>query len=105
MRNTLRFLPMLFLLVLAGCEVPAQIYWSPDGTRAAYVPTAGSESAAALIDEQGKVLAALGKSVGGFAWSADSKQLYYAAVGPKPAVALAELRNNWSNVQPKPADV
>jgi len=62
------------VLVCVGCRVPAQIVWSPDGTTAAY----RIEDRAYLIDATGKVGTSLGTVLGGFAWSADSKTLYYA---------------------------
>jgi hypothetical protein len=63
------------MLALVGCDVPAQIVWSPDGSQAAY--RAGST--ALLLNEQGIVLQPLGASSGGFVWSADSKSLFVAA--------------------------
>jgi hypothetical protein len=71
-------IPMTGLVVmsaLVGCDVPAQIVWSPDGSHAAY----RSGGNAFLLNQQGTVLQPLGSSVGGFVWSTDSKSLYFAA--------------------------
>ncbi|MGE5610986.1 MAG: hypothetical protein ACM359_17180 [Bacillota bacterium] len=93
------FVPVLVLLTLAGCEIPAQTYWSPDGTHAAYVPPSGSESPAMIIDDQGAIVAKLGATTGGFAWSNDSKRLYFAVVDPKSdTIPPFETRHNWLNV-------
>lgn len=62
-------------LLSAGCHLPAQVAWSPDGKLAGY--RVGEQ--AYVIDENGKELAKLGQSGGGFAWTADSKTLYFAA--------------------------
>jgi hypothetical protein len=70
-----RVLAGVVLALTAGCDIPAQIVWCPDGSRAAY----RSDNAAFLLDQKGVVLRTLGNSTGGFAWSADSKSLYFAA--------------------------
>ncbi|CAN5410717.1 hypothetical protein BH10PLA1_BH10PLA1_21250 [soil metagenome] len=62
------------LMVTAGCSVPAQLVWSPDGSAAAY----RLNDKAFVIDAAGKIAAELGDSTGGYAWSGDSKTLYYA---------------------------
>jgi len=62
-------------LAVAGCDVPAQIVWSPDGSRAAY----RSGENAVLLDQKGTILQPLGASIGGFVWSDDSKSLYFAS--------------------------
>ncbi len=68
-------LTLALLLICAGCRVPAQIVWSPDGATAAY----RIEDRAYLIDAGGKIVTSLGTVLGGFAWSADSKTLYFAS--------------------------
>ncbi len=67
-------LTLIAIIVCVGCRVPAQVVWSPDGAAAAY----RVEDRAYLIDAGGKVVSTLGTVLGGFAWSADSKTLYYA---------------------------
>lgn len=70
-----------FLMLLAcgaGCEIPAQTFWSPDGARAAYIPSSGSQAQAIIIDATGAIVDTLGRSTGGCAWSADSRTLYFA---------------------------
>jgi hypothetical protein len=67
--------------MLAGCNTPAQIFWSPDGRRAVYYAGKAGDHQAILIDERGQQLMALGTSAGGFAWSADSTALYFAHRG------------------------
>jgi|GEM_PF-1585893 len=64
----------LCMVAVLGCRVPGQIAWSPDGSLAAY----RIEDKAFLIDSTGKIVTSLGGSAGGYAWSADSKTLYYA---------------------------
>ena len=65
---------MLLLTVCNGCTAPAQMRWSPDGTAAAYC----YRDKAVVVDEAGAILSQLGRSEGGFAWTVDSKTLYYA---------------------------
>lgn len=62
------------LLLLAGCNLPAQLVWSPDGSRAVY--RVGAD--AYLVEHTGRVIEQLGPSTGGYAWSGDGKRLYYA---------------------------
>ena len=62
------------VLGLSGCSYPAQLVWSPDGSRAAY--RVGAD--AYLVEHTGRVVTKLGASTGGFAWSADGGRLYYA---------------------------
>jgi hypothetical protein len=96
--NWRALLSLCVCLVLAGCEIPAQTFWSPDGSHAAYVAPANRECPAMLIDDAGKVLANLGPSTGGFAWSNDSKRLYFATVGCNAdAKTEFETRLNWLN--------
>ncbi len=93
--------PTLCCLVLAaasGCELPAQIFWAPDGSRAVYVPGAASESPAALIDANGAIIATLGRSTGGCAWAADSRVMYFAARVEKTAAPAVAVRYEWCNV-------
>lgn len=77
-------LPRLLLVCLgaallsAGCSIPAQLAWSPDGSKAAY--RVGDR--AYLVDDQGHFLADLGTSMGGFAWANDGQALYYANTIP-----------------------
>ena len=65
--------------------MPAQMCWSPDLKRAAYLPTLNEESEAYLIDDSGRLLEKLGKTAGGFAWSSDSRSLYFATVDGPPS--------------------
>jgi hypothetical protein len=68
------------------------MFWSPDGSRAAY----RIENRGYLLDENGTVLADLGDSSGGFAWSADSKALYYATVeNTRPDAPPATIKYDW----------
>ena len=67
-----RCVGLMLIALTAGCRLPAQIVWSPDGSSAAY----RIEDKAYLIDSTGKVTAPLGTVVGGLAWSNDSKTLY-----------------------------
>jgi hypothetical protein len=98
---------MIFLLgsiliaAIAGCDVPAQIVWSPDGTQAAY----RSGTAAFLLNEQGVVLQPLGETVGGFAWSSDSKSLYFAATDEDDggSAALTPINLQWLGPTNDPA--
>lgn len=75
---------LLVGLLAVGCEIPSQMVWSPDGSRAVYLSTVHDKSRAVVMDEEGKIVSELGLSTGGFAWSADSQRLYYATAGPKP---------------------
>jgi hypothetical protein len=84
---------LLGLTTCAGCNIPGQIHWSPDGTLAAYVPALAEE--AMLIDADGRIVARLGKSLGGFAWSADSSTLYVAAATEGGGGAVVAERNAW----------
>lgn len=81
---------LMGLIACAGCTAPAQIHWSPDGTAAAYA----YREQAVVIDAEGAVLSKLGKSVGGFAWSADSKTLYFAATTDQPETAIT-VESRW----------
>jgi len=96
---TCRFLvPLLACLLLAGCEIPAQTFWAPDGSRAAYLPTSGPDTTLSIIDDTGNVLANLGPTAGGFAWSNDSKRLYFATLGCAPkADGGFETQYTWLN--------
>ncbi|HEX2971334.1 MAG TPA: hypothetical protein VHP11_03315 [Tepidisphaeraceae bacterium] len=105
------FVPVLFALLLLGCEIPAQTHWSPDGSRAAYIPPGSdAKSPAMIIDDHGAILAKLGLTTGGLAWSNDSKRLYFAIVDPKSeTIPPFETRSGWLNVDetpflPKPND-
>lgn len=75
------------LVLLGGCEIPAQTFWSPDLSKAAYIPTNGGK--VLVFDEQGKILSTLDASGGGLAWSADSKRLYLAQQVEKRIAAPA----------------
>jgi hypothetical protein len=77
-------------LIGLGCEVPAQIVWSPDGARAAY----RSGNTAFLLDDKGTVLQPLGTSMGGFAWSADGKSLYFASAANAAVVPAGASRTS-----------
>lgn len=79
MRSAFTVAVLALLLCLAGCEVPAQTFWSPDGSRAAYVPGSNSKAEAVVVDAAGTIVERLGRSTGGCAWSADSRTLYFAA--------------------------
>jgi len=76
MRTCVAALLLSALLFLAGCDTPAQTYWSPDGTLAAYIPSSGGPLR--LFDQNGKIIVTFGETIGGVAWSADSKRLYLA---------------------------
>jgi len=93
-------LGLMVCVFLAGCEIPAQTFWSPDGTKAAYAAPSDKDSPAMMIDESGKVLANLGESSGGFAWSADSKRLYFTRSGRDTDTKI-ELKGEWLNVSPE----
>jgi hypothetical protein len=98
-RRIIAALMICLLFLLAGCEIPAQTYWSPDGMRAAYVPSSGVAVPAAVIDAQGNVIARLAPAVGGFAWSSDSKKLYFVSIVPKPQnLAPTPIQRGWANV-------
>ncbi len=93
-----RFLLLVPLLMLAGCELPAETFWSPDGTKAAYMPPSGANGEAMVFDENGKILAKLGPSLGGFAWSPDSRSLYFATAVDDPAkLPKTKILRNWAN--------
>jgi Tol biopolymer transport system component len=64
---------LLMLAGISGCGLPHMI-WSPDGKQAGYL----CNKQAVVIDENGAIVAELGASTGGFAWSSDSKTLYFA---------------------------
>lgn len=96
------------LLLLAGCNLPAQLVWSPDGTRAVY--RVGAD--AYLVEHTGRVIEQLGPSTGGYAWSGDGKRLYYAtALGAdgddentddrRATPPLTRVRHEWF-AGPKP---
>jgi hypothetical protein len=103
-RNLSLNLLLLTCLLAAGCEIPAQTFWSPDGTRAAYLSTVKDQARAVLIDEQGKVVTELGTSTGGFVWSADSRRLYFATVGKRPQGDRPfEVGRVWTTAEPEPA--
>jgi hypothetical protein len=91
-------LPLLACLFLAGCEIPAQTYWSPDGSKAAHVAPSNPNSPAVLINDAGAIVANLGQSIGGFAWSADSNRLYFANTGCNPNANTGfETQGAWLN--------
>jgi hypothetical protein len=95
-------LPVILLgLALIGCDVPAQVVWSPDGSQAAY----RSGTAGFLLNEQGIVLQPLGQTVGGFAWSSDSKSLYFAATAENDldSPALTPINFQWLGPTNDPA--
>src|SRR5271156_4157762 len=79
---------LLFLAMSGGCTPTAHLSWSPDGARAAYfVPTGGKllPGVGYLLDGGGKTTARLGPTFGSFAWSADSKTVYFGAYDNSPA--------------------
>jgi hypothetical protein len=89
-RTILPFVACLSFLQF-GCHIPAQLAWSPDGSRAAY----RVGQTAYVIDKDGAVLEKLGASPGGFAWSGDGKRLYYASAfdeetNPKPVPTVVD---------------
>jgi hypothetical protein len=89
---------LALLLFFAGCDVPAQMVWSPDGHQAAYRSTQN----AVLLGEDGKVVTTLGATIGGFAWSSDSKSLYFAAYrDPNQPVTAIDTR--WLEPTKTPA--
>lgn len=89
---------VVVFIFLAGCD-KAHMFWSPDGSLAAYA-RGGEHPEAYVVDQNGAVVARLGPSAGGFAWTDDSETLYFAAyreaaeaaTRPVPAV---EVRRNW----------
>ena len=87
-----------------GCTPTAHINWSPDGAQAAYfVPTGGKllPGVGYLLDGGGKTTARLGPTFGSFAWSADSKAVYFGGYdNTPPATDLAQ--REWL-VDPKAA--
>lgn len=88
MFHGLRLFGLCALLALCGCG--SRMHWSPDGTRAAYVT--GEQTY--LIDEAGNVLRKLGGGLGGVAWSADSKTLFFATKTEDNAPAT-NANENW----------
>src|SRR2546421_4938778 len=83
---------LLAIVALAGCEPIAHIAWSPDGSRAAYfVPTPKKllPGLSFVIDPAGKVAAELGPTFGSFAWSNDSKTIYFGAYDRTPPATVA----------------
>ncbi|MGH7215387.1 MAG: hypothetical protein ACREIT_11545, partial [Tepidisphaeraceae bacterium] len=87
----------------AGCELPAQLVFSPDGTHAAW--RVGDQ--AHLLDGDGKPLRPLGRSIGGFAWSADSQTLYFAtateSAPPGHDVPAMSIERQWLDPVGPPA--
>lgn len=85
---------LLLLAILSpsagGCEFPAQMVFSPDGSRAAW--RCGEN--VWLIDADGNVLRPLGESIGGYAWSSDSKTLYFATITPG-ATPATPVHRGW----------
>jgi hypothetical protein len=92
-----RGLGLLCVVIVAGCRVPAQIVWSPDGKTAAY----RVEDKAYLVDSTGKLGAPLGTVAGGMAWSADSKTLYY-AMSAKLANPIVKPDTIWQSMPEAP---
>lgn len=99
---------LALLTLLAGCDVPASLVWSPDGSKAAYsVDTRGY-----VLDRQGKVLNELDIApLGGYAfgWSADSATLYYAGTSRPDAAAVRAMPRDapawtWLDPPERPAD-
>ena len=82
-------------LICTGCTAPAQMHWSPDGTAAAYC----YRDRAVVVDEAGAILSQLGKSDGGFVWTADSKTLYY-ATETDAADNAVDVDTRWSATAP-----
>jgi hypothetical protein len=80
------------LWLSAGCNLPARMVWSPDGAMAAYCV----EGKSYLIDDRGRLVGALGESMGGFAWPEDSQSLYFATKrADQDETPLAEVRRDW----------
>ncbi|MCC7352103.1 MAG: PD40 domain-containing protein [Phycisphaerales bacterium] len=86
-RSLLRLVPLLAIALSAGCQRCGQIVWSADGARAAWYSGEPSNQAA-IIDDQGNLLAELGQSLGGFAWSADGRKLFYTSLESSPPAVI-----------------
>lgn len=85
---------MVILAAVSGCKLPSQMVWSPDGSAAAY----RVDDRTTLIDADGKVITSLGASIGGFAWSADSKTLYHThLIDQTDGTVLPEIQ--WRTLQ------
>ncbi|MCC6423858.1 MAG: PD40 domain-containing protein [Phycisphaerales bacterium] len=78
---------LLALGLLAGCQRCGQIVWTADGARAAWYSGEPANSAA-VIDDKGNILAELGPSMGGFAWSADGQRLFFTSLEPSPPTPI-----------------
>src|SRR5580658_2071343 len=91
---------VLFFLAAGGaggCTPTAHLSWSPDGARGAYfVPTAGKllPGVGYLLDTSGKTTARLGPTFGSFAWSADSKTVYFGGYDNSPP-ATDQAQREW----------
>ncbi len=82
-------LTALFTTII-GCEPVAHLSWSPDGKQAAYfVPGSGKPlpGNGFVLDDSGKISADLGSAFGSFAWSSDSKTIYFGGFDEKPDAA------------------
>ncbi len=101
---------VLLATLSVGCQSPAMILWSPDGSAGAY----HIDNTAFLIDSTGKATAPLGSVLGGSVWTADSKTLYYvASTNPANPVTAAvdwagmsalHFKTRDGDAEPAPAD-
>ncbi|HSV13068.1 MAG TPA: hypothetical protein VLI90_02330 [Tepidisphaeraceae bacterium] len=99
-RSALGFMHLVGLLIgmlaIGGCEPISHISWSPDGARAAYfVPVQGKlvPGVSYVLDADGKKMASLGPTFGSFAWSPDSKSIYFGAYdNQQPATVPIERK-------------
>lgn len=87
-------LALFCLLFTTGCDYPAQMHWSPDGSRAAYFG-GDANMHSFLIDEHGKILADLGQSTGGLAWAHDGHALYFGGMEPQPQSPPTRVDRRW----------
>jgi len=98
-------LPLFF--AGAGCNLPAQMSFSPDGKHIAY----RVDDQMHLLNESGKPLARLGRSIGGMAWSKDASTLYFVAASEpdlnpatRPATEPAEPNSTWMLYSVRPGE-
>jgi hypothetical protein len=82
------------LLAGAGCGGPAQVVWSPDGSRGLY-RAMGGDDAVALIDADGHVEGHLDDAGPGTAWTADSATLYFGGSDDEDGPAPAPVSHRW----------
>lgn len=94
---------LLSLSLLAGCQRCAQIVWTADGSRAAWY-SGEPANLAAVIDQQGHIVAELGPSMGGFTWSSDGRRLYYTSLEPSHPTPIDRSMLETAPACSQPAD-